>query len=542
MQSQFPRRSFLRQSATQITALAAAATPAIAQTHSFSRDCSSATAVVGSTTDPRIDFHVFPNGNAVDSAVATALIAAVKAPSQTGIGGYGLSAIVAAQDGNRIVAIDANSAAPQSMPADIFKPGPDGTVKDRINDSGWLAAGVPGVLAGLQALIDHFCSTGFNELVQPAIQIAQHGFPWPETLAKTTNSRPVFRKDPGSQQLYLPGGSPIPPGEIFRNPDLANLLQHLAAKNRVDDFYKGSIATQIAAAFAKNGGLVTAADLANYSANLVTPLALTIDDLTVHTPPLTAGGLTVLQMLHAEHFLAQTTGLAPEERLHAAVEIMRIAWHDRLCLLGDPAAAANSEVPLTRLLSANYARESAAAATTAARKKQILNHPIKPKQHSGTIHISAADNSGLTIALTLTHGNGFGAGVTVPGLGLTLGHGMSRFETNPEHPNAPGPAKRPLHNMVPAIVTHHHRTQFALGGAGGRRIPNTVYSILRAALILKQPLSQALQSVRFHTEGNQTLQISANTPEQTRNYLNQIGYQTASSPSAAIASIAPPPH
>lgn len=104
--------------------------------------------VHGQTTDPRVAFEVFPGGNAVDSAVATAPLATVKAPGQTGVGGYGLSAIVALDGGRQVIAVDANSAAPQSMTSDIFKPGPDGTVGGRINDVGWLSAGVPGALAG----------------------------------------------------------------------------------------------------------------------------------------------------------------------------------------------------------------------------------------------------------------------------------------------------------------------------------------------------------------------------------------------------------
>jgi gamma-glutamyltranspeptidase/glutathione hydrolase len=530
------RRLFLQTTALAATTSLAIATPATAtkQPQPRPRRRKNVPQVAGRTTDPRIDFFNFPNGNAVDSAVATALIAAVKAPGQTGIGGYGLAALVASPNDNHILAVDGNSASPQAMPADVFKPDPNGTVRDRINDTGWLAAGVPGVLAGLQVLIDRFCSAPFAELVQPAILLAQQGYPWPEALSKTTGSRPIFRMDPGSKLLYLPGGNPISPGQIFRNPDLAALLQHLAAKNRVDDFYKGPIAKKIADAFATNGGLVTATDLANYSANVVTPLALTLGEFTVHTPPLTAGGLSVLQMLHAEYFLPPDLPHIPDIQLHAAVEIMRIAWKDRLTLLGDPTF---SEIPTSRLLSTEYARESAAAAAAAAKNRHVIQHQIKANPQSGTIHISAADDSGLMIALTLTHGGSFGSGVTVPGLGLTLGHGMSRFDPRPGHPNGPGPNKRPLHNMVPAIVTRNGTPQFAIGGAGGRRIPNTVYSILRSYILNNQPLTNALHSTRFHSEGNNSIQFTADSPQQSIKYLNQLGYQTTTASPAAIAAV-----
>ncbi|MFM7835457.1 MAG: gamma-glutamyltransferase, partial [Planctomycetaceae bacterium] len=220
--------------------------------------------VRGRTTDARVSFFPVPDGNAIDSAVATALIAAVQAPSQTGIGGYGLTAMVSLNGGQQILAVDANSTAPQSMSHDIFSPGPDGSVPGRKNDVGWLAAGVPGVLSGLQLLIDRFGSLKLETLLQPALKVAREGFPWPAGYAAAIAAKPVFAADPGSKKLYFRDGSPLAAGEVFRNPELAELLQTLARHNSVDDFYRGGIAQQLADAFQSNGGLVTAADLAAY--------------------------------------------------------------------------------------------------------------------------------------------------------------------------------------------------------------------------------------------------------------------------------------
>lgn len=520
------RRHFLRQSTAAMITLTS---PIVAM-----RGIRSSPSVHGRTTDPRVVFEVFPEGNAVDSAVATALLATIKAPGQTGIGGYGLSAIVALDGGRQVIAVDANSAAPQSITSDIFKPGSDGTVNGRINDSGWLSAGVPGVLAGLQLLIDRFCSFGFAELVQPAVKLARDGFPWPESLAKSIANRPIFRSDPGSRNLYFRGDSPITAGQLFRNPDLAVLLETLAAKNRVDDFYKGGIAAQITDAFSRNGGLVTAADLASYSAKAVAPLSLKLEDFTIQTPPLTAGGLSILQMLQDEHSLPEELPRDSVEYLHAVVEIMRLAWRDRLTLLGDPAVNSQS-VPTLELLSDASAKRTASTAAAAAKEKRLLQHNLKANGQSGTIHISAADDKGLMIALTLTHGGAFGSGVTVDGLGLTLGHGMSRFDPNPGHPNCPGPGKRPLHNMTPTIVSQRGESLFAIGGAGGRKIPNTVFSILRAAVLLNQPLPGALNSIRIHTEGTPSLLLTPDREENTLSFLRSLGYQAATGAAAAIA-------
>ncbi|MFN5622436.1 MAG: gamma-glutamyltransferase, partial [Planctomyces sp.] len=190
--------------------------------------------VRGRTTDARISFFAIPDGNA----------------------------------------IDANSTAPQSMTRDVFQPGPDGNVPGRINDVGWLAAGVPGVLAGLQLLIDRFGSLKLDALLQPALKITREGFPWPAGYAAAIAAKPIFASDPGSQKLYFRNGAPLAAGEIFRNPELAELLQTLASHNSVSDFYRGGIAQRLADAFKTNGGLVTAADLAAYQATTAEPLIL----------------------------------------------------------------------------------------------------------------------------------------------------------------------------------------------------------------------------------------------------------------------------
>lgn len=312
------------------------------------------------------------------------------------------------------------------------------------------------------------------------------------------------------------------------------LLETLAAKNRVDDFYNGGIAAQIADACSRNDGLVTTADLASYSAKAVAPLSLKLGDFTIQTPPLTAGGLSMLQMLQAEHSLPKQLARNSLEYLHTVVEIMRLAWRDRLTLLGDPAVNSQT-VPILELLSDASAQRTASAATAAAKEKRLLQHNLKANGQSGTIHITAADNSGLMIALTLTHGGGFGSGVTVDGLGLTLGHGMSRFDPDPGHPNCPGPGKRPLHNMTPAIVARHEESLFAIGGAGVRKIPNTVFSIIRAAVLLNQPLPTALNSIRIHTEGTTSLLLTPEKDENALSYSKSLGYQAATGAAASIA-------
>ena len=328
--------------------------------------------------------------------------------------------------------------------------------------------------------------------------------------------------------------APPAAGETFRNPELAALLTTLAQRNSVDSFYRGDIAQRIADDFAKNGGIVTAADLAAYRAHEVAPLRFTWRGSEVCTAPLTAGGFTMLQCLttlRALDWHREPAGLA---RTHAYLEALRLAWGDRLALLGDPAHAA---VPQEKLLSDDYARACADRIRHAVKSGMILPQAATPRPHGGTIHLSAVDRHGNMAAVTLTHGNGFGAGVTVDGLGLTLGHGMSRFETKPGHANSPGPGKRPLHNMCPSIVLREGRPVLAVGGRGGRKIPNATLETLLQFVALNRPLAAAVAAPRPHTEGTPAVELEGAWPATERAALPALGYKIKTAVSATVSAV-----
>jgi len=181
-------------------------------------------------------------GNAIDAVVTAALVAGVVALPSTGIGGYGGHLTVARPDGT-VSAIDFNSAAPAAAKPEMFGAQESGTVKGRVNLHGWLAAGVPGVLAGLQLALDRFGTKKFPDVVKPAIQHARDGFPLKRPIAAAIKaSWDQFARDRGSARLYLKDGEPLAEGATYRNPDLAAMLEKLAEAGRVDDFYRGRIA------------------------------------------------------------------------------------------------------------------------------------------------------------------------------------------------------------------------------------------------------------------------------------------------------------
>ena len=490
-------------------------------------------AVVGENTGMKAGEDILATGgNAIDAAVAAALAAAVAAPARSGIGGYGGHMIIGRAGGRKVTAIDFNTAAPAAARADMFPLDEKGNVKDQLNFYGWQAAGVPGILAGLQLALNRYGTRSFREVVRPAIEIAEKGFVINKVFGNTLRGGfPRFSKDAGSAKLYLQDGKPLKEGDVLRNPDLAKMLSVLAERNSVDSFYRGDIAHQIADAFQKNGGLVTAKDLAAYRPRELDPLALKINDFTILTAPLTAGGITVLEAFAVLKALQWDPYGRPGPTAHARLDALRLAWKDRLELLGDPEKV---KVPVKKLLSEDYAEELAAKVRAAVAEKKPVNLGVPEHHDEGTTNISSIDRFGNMVAVTITHGNPFGAQVTVDGLGLTLGHGMSRFDTNPNHPNAPGPGKRPVINVCPSLVVRKGGPLMAIGGAGGLKIPNAVFDTITQCVLHGASVDTAVASPRLHCSGPPLVAIEPHWPKETAQYLKEVGFKVQTWETGAV--------
>ena len=490
-------------------------------------------AIVGENEGMRVGLRILADGgNAVDAAVAAALTASVAAPARSGIGGYGGHMTLALAKNKKITAIDFNTVAPLAARPDMFPLDENGGVKGRANFFGWLAAGVPGVLAGMQLALDRYGTRSLRELVHPAIQIAENGFVINKTFANTLRMAAArFANDPGSARLYFKDGQILKEGDLLRNPDLAKLLSTLAERNSVESFYRGDIAQRIAEAFQKNGGLISAKDLAAYHAREVQPLQLPFENFAVFTAPLTAGGLTVLEALAILKALDFTKFDDAGPAAHAQLEGMRLAWKDRLELFGDPEQI---KVPVEKLLSPDYAHELALKVQTAVKEKMPIETGVPKHTDEGTNNLCVADRYGNLVAVTLTHGSSFGAQVTVEGLGLTLGHGMSRFDPSPGHPNSPGSGKRPVHNMCPSIVVRDGIPITSVGCAGGVRIPNCIIGMLTQLLFRGASMHAAVAAPRIHCTGTLDVGLEPHWPRQSAAYLGGLGFRIQTGESPAV--------
>ncbi len=446
-------------------------------------------------------------GNAVDAVVAAAFMAGVVALPSTGIGGYGGVAIVGGLPDGRVSAIDFNGTAPIAMRENQYEA--MGAEGNAARMTGWTSVGVPGVLAGLQKLLDLHGTWPLARVMEPAIQAANDGFKITASMSKQieTHAKQLSR-DPGSRKLFVPHNAAPPAGATFRNPELGKLLELLARDGNVDAFYRGRFAEQIVQQCQANGGWLAIEDMHGYQARVVEPLQLYWGDATVYTLPPTSGGMTVLQILNSLQALDWPNGVPPERRDIALVESMRLAWHDRLKRLGDPQFM---YIPKKEMLS----RQSADLAAQKVRASLMQGKPLEGASDGlsagGTIHLNAVDATGLSVALTFTHGDGFGSHATVDGLGLLLGHGLSRFDPEPGRANSPASGKRPLHNMCPTLVARDKRIALTIGATGGRRIVNAVANVLAHYLGGQMPIQTAVKVPRLHSEGGLDLIAEADS-------------------------------
>ena len=463
-------------------------------------------------------------GNAVDAAIASAFAEGVVEPSHNGIAGYGGCMVIYSTERQKVVAIDYNTVAPMAASDQMFPiqkaDGPAGyRVPGRINVHGPLSVGVPGVVAGLCLALQEFGRLTLPQVLRPAIQSARYGFvPNRANLNGITSNSKRWKQDfPETARLYLKNGAPPKRNQRLTNPELARTLEMVATEGP-SAFYRGEIAQKIVNHIQQTGGCLTTEDFHQYQARIVAPYQVQYRDHWLFTPPLGAGGLTTLQMLKLIEGY-DITLMSTARRLHLLAEAMKICWMERLERFGDPRF---TELDPSSELGDPLISELKSRLEDGLKSPQpgkiVAYEPI-----SCTSHISTADLDGNLVALTQTHGGGFGSMVSVPGTGLLLGHGVGRFDPRPELANSIAPGKSPLHNMSPMIALKEDRPFATYGIPGGRTIPNNQLSLTTNLIDLNMTIQQALDAPRLHSEGAEPIQVE-DVGESTHAELQRLGH------------------
>jgi gamma-glutamyltranspeptidase/glutathione hydrolase len=459
-------------------------------------------------------------GNAVDAAVAVGLTLGVVDTHNSGIGG-GCFMLIRLANG-KIVAIDGREMAPAAATRDMYLS--DGKADTELSQTGPLASGVPGELAAFDYAVRQFGKKSLSELILPAADIAEKGFTVTETYASRLRSEAKdLAKFDASRAIFLPGGQPLKAGEILRQPDLAATYRAVAGQGSAW-FYRGPFAAAVGKWMQANGGIMTAADFANYHIVLREPVTTTYrGKKVVSFPPPSSGGVHVVEMLNIlERF--KLANLDEATRLHVIAEAMKLAFADRAHWLGDPDYA---NVP-RGLISKKYAA-SLAKGIQLDRANKIPAHGTPQnwerdlfKKH--TTHFSVADAEGNWVACTATINTSYGSKVVIPGTGVVLNNQMDDFSIQPgvrnafgligAEANAVAPGKRPLSSMSPTIVFDGRKPIIALGAAGGPKIISAVLQELVAMLDLGMTPEQALAAPRIHHQWSpDELMVEKRLPE-----------------------------
>jgi gamma-glutamyltranspeptidase/glutathione hydrolase len=490
---------------SQLTALAASRQPVRAR-HGIVAATNQLAARVGVEVLQR-------GGNAIDAAIAVAFALAVTHPSAGNLGGGGFM-MVRLQNG-KTTAIDYREMAPAAASRDIYLDRQGNLIKGEGGSLlGYRAAGVPGMVRGMELALKKYGSgrLSWQQLIEPARQLAVKGFPVSNSLAKAlAKKKAQFELYEDSRKIFLNNDKPYEEGEVLRQPDLAATLLRLQ-RNGAREFYQGMTARLIAADMKRHKGLITLADLKNYVAKEREPVRGTYRGYEVITmPPPSSGGVILIEMLNIlEGYDLKPMDAASADRYHFMAEAMRRAYADRAEYLGD---ADFANVPVNGLIDKEYARKLRATikpnhASTSAE----IRFGQPPGIESGsTTHFTIVDAEGNAVANSYTLNDSYGSKVVAKGTGFLLNNEMDDFSAKPGTPNLYGliqgernaiaPRKRPLSAMTPTFVLRRDGSLwFAVGSPGGATIINTVLQVITNIIDYDMNLQQAIDAPRIHNQ------------------------------------------
>ncbi len=489
-------------------------------------------------------------GNAIDAAVATGFVLAVVYPQAGNLGGGGFM-LVRMADGKTHF-IDFREEAPAAATAGMYLDA-QGNVMEGASEYGYKAIGVPGSVAGLVYAQKKYGRLSLRKVMAPAIQLALNGFPLSWQEARDLREDSHLADFPETRRIFQRNGNFYKQYENFRQPELARTLERIA-KNP-DDFYRGAMAQELAAAIQKGGGLLTTEDLARYQVKEREPLRGTYRGYEViSAPPPSSGGTVLIETLNIlEGYDLAKAGSRSAASVHLTAEAFRRAFFDRAEFLGDPDF---TKLPIAQLTDKRYAEAWRAtiapdhataskdlqrpaffntlAEATAQRAKRTQLTP--PRESPQTTHYSVVDADGNAVAVTTTINDWFGSRVTATGLGFILNDEMDDFSAKAGAPNGDGliqgaansigPGKRPLSSMTPTIVLKDGKLFLVLGSPGSSRIITTVALAIMGVVDYGMNIQEAINAPRFHQQWvPDVLSVEAWFARDAVRALQKMGYE-----------------
>jgi gamma-glutamyltranspeptidase/glutathione hydrolase len=486
-------------------------------------------------------------GNAVDAALATAFALTVVEPAMSHLGGQGNMLVHMAAEG-RTVALDFYPTAPAAAREDMFEWIPTPTqggyrfwTKGDANTTGAQSVCVPGNVAAWMYAHKRWATLPLSVIVEPAIGYAKSGVPMTRRMAAfSAEARDRLAQFPDTAKLWLrPDGSPLQEGDVVVQEDLARTLGRLAQEG-ADLFYKGEIAHAIVDFLAKQGGIMTLADLERYPVEdfrVMEPERVAYKGYEVEaTPPSSSAVLLPIMRLLDGFDLSRYDAL-DGEKLHILAECMKLAFADRIPHTGDHGFV---NVPLAGLLSRAYAdeRRNLIRLDQAGQfdagdpwaHQELTPEPGKATagglggdDSACTTHHSHVDQAGNFVSWTQSLGDAFGSALVVPGYGFLLNNAMKLFDPRPGLKNSIGPRKRPATAPCPTLLLKDGHPVMALGSPSGTRIINAIAQTIVHVVEHGLGLQDAVNQPRIHWSGDE-FELERDVPEASKAHLSALGH------------------
>ncbi|MFC2106029.1 gamma-glutamyltransferase [Candidatus Bipolaricaulota bacterium] len=435
-------------------------------------------------------------GTALDAAIAVNAMLGLVEPMSCGIGGD-VFAIVWDAATRRLYGLNGSGRSPGSLSREWFL----SQGHEHIPTRGPLSWSVPGCVDGWSALHQRFGRTPMRELLQPTIEAAIGGFSVTPVIAHMWQAvAERLAQDPGAAAVFLPDGRAPQPGDVFRNPRLAEALARLA-EDGSDAFYRGPIAEGLVAFSNSVGGFFSLADFTDHVSTWVDPVSVPFRGYDVWQLPPNTQGLATLQMLKIlEPFDIAAMNYNSAEYLHLLIEAKKLAYEDRARFYADPDFF---DVPIEALLSDDYAaRLRGRIDPQRASTELVLDDPRTVR--GDTVYLTVVDEEGNAVSFIQSIFNKFGSCVVPPQLGFALQNRGSLFHLDPGHANAFLPNKRPFHTIMPGFVTQDGRPVFSFGVMGGDMQPQGQLQVLLNLIEFGMDPQLAGEALRFRHDGSST--------------------------------------
>lgn len=454
-------------------------------------------------------------GNAMDAAIAACAVQCVVDPMQTGIGGD-CFALVAMGGSSAVEGLNGSGKAPGALTADYLI-GQGFTKMDPVSPH---SVTVPGAIDAWVGLHKKFGSMDFADLLQPAIDFAENGFvvtqrtsvDWELGVSK-------LLKNQAASDIYLKNGKAPAAGTVWKLPKLAATLKTIAKGGRAV-FYEGEMAEKMVASLKAAGGVHEEQDFSSVSADLVGSITSEYQGNKIHQIPPSGQGITALIMLNILKKY-DLSGLDPNgsQRLHLEAEAARLAYLARDKYVADPTQA---DVPLDMLLSDEFADQLNSHIDVG--KAGDPTGAYAMERHRDTIYASIVDRDGNAVSFINSLYQGFGSGIACPDTGVLFQNRGFGFVVDPDHPNCVAPGKRPLHTIIPGMVTRGNQATICYGVMGGGYQPVGHSHVLTNIWDFGMDPQEAIDSPRaFYNAG--ILEVEEGIPAGVRQELSDMGYQ-----------------